>query len=166
MKVRWLRSGDGALLREVRLQALADAPLAFAVTLEHDAQLPAAFWDARAAESEAGESGRVFIATNDEAAVGMAGGFFPDTDRGTAILWGMWVSPTARRQGIARGLVEAVADWARAHQAHSLELIVTQAPPPNPPTLLYETLGFTRTGETKPVDFDRSLTGVVMTLAL
>jgi GNAT superfamily N-acetyltransferase len=166
MEVRWLRSGDGALLREVRLQALTDAPLAFAVTLDHDAQLPPAFWDARAAESEAGESGRVFVATSDEAAVGMAGGFFPDGDRATAILSGMWVSPTARRQGVARALVEAVADWARAHQAHTLELIVTQAPPPNPPALLYQTLGFTLTGETKPVDFDRSLTGVVMTLAL
>jgi GNAT superfamily N-acetyltransferase len=166
VEVRWLRSGDGALLRDVRLQALTDAPLAFAVTLDHDASLPPALWDARAAESEEGESGRIFIATNEDVAIGMAGGFFADGDRATAILWGMWVSPTARRQGIARALLEAVADWARAHQAHTLELIVTEAPPPNPPALLYETLGFTPTGETKPVDFDRSLTGMVMSLAL
>jgi GNAT superfamily N-acetyltransferase len=166
VEARWLTGGDGGLLREVRLQALADAPFAFDSRLAVEVELPGGFWDARTAESEAGESGRVFVAFEETTVLGRAGGFVRESDRGTAILWGMWVSPHARRRGVASALVEAVADWARAQAAHTLELIVTDAAAPNPPALLYQRLGFIATGEQRRFEFNPSLTGLVMTLAL
>jgi GNAT superfamily N-acetyltransferase len=113
VEIRRLGSGDADRLRDVRLRALADAPFAFASSLEREREYGTEFWVARAAESELGVAGAIFAAVEGSGSVGMAGGFFASGDRSTATLWGMWVDPAARRRGVGRMLVEAVAGWAR-----------------------------------------------------
>ena len=97
MEVRRLLPGELDLLRDVRLRALRDAPSAFGSSYEREAAFGAAEWAQRVATA-------VFVAVEDERALGMAGGFVDE--RGSTILWGMWVDPAARGRGLAEPLVD------------------------------------------------------------
>ena len=98
--IRRLGSGDEALLRDVRLRALEDAPHAFSSWHAREAALGDAFWTARVAESEIARTGAIFAALDAGRSVGMAGGFLPDDSHADAVLWGMWVE--ARQRTSAR----------------------------------------------------------------
>ena len=70
MKVRQARTTDLEALRELRLRALADAPEAFASTLEKEAAFPDEVWRQRA---EGGPGLANFIAHKDGIDVGLGG---------------------------------------------------------------------------------------------
>jgi GNAT superfamily N-acetyltransferase len=57
----------------------------------------------------------------------------------------MWVRPQARGYGVGEALIAAVLDWARARQARSVHLWVTETN--KPACRLYERCGFSPTGE-------------------
>jgi GNAT superfamily N-acetyltransferase len=115
------------------------------------------FFEGRAAKSELGEDGVVFVAIDQERSLGMAGGFFVDEQRKVAMLWGMWVDPGARREGLGEQLVEAVAGWAQASGAVRLRLAVTDCDASTPAVALYRKLGFVDTGEREPLRWNPSL---------
>jgi ribosomal protein S18 acetylase RimI-like enzyme len=158
--------GEGALLREVRLRALQDAPYAFGSWFERELDYAPEVWDDRAAQSDAGIIGAVYVAIEDGRCVGMAGGYFASEDRAAAKLWGMWVDPGARGRGLGRGLVEAVIAWARACGARCLKLSVTDGEISRPAAELYRSLGFERTGERERLDSDRMLVALGMSYVL
>ena len=166
MEIKRLGGEDAALLRDVRLRALKDAPYAFSSWLAREADLPAAFWRDRVAESEAGETGAIYVALDGGRCVAMAGGFIADRRWGDAMLWGMWVEPSARSHGIGRQLVEAVAGWAREAGAKRLKLAVAQHEASRPAAALYRTLGFEETGESEPLESDPSSVAVLMARTL
>jgi GNAT superfamily N-acetyltransferase len=166
VEIRRLVGGGGAQLREVRLRALADAPYAFSSSLERESVLGPQFWEDRVAESALGESGVVFVATADGRSLGMAGGFFVDETREVAMLWGMWVDPSARRGGLGQGLLEAVAGWAQDSGAHRLRLAVTDCEESAPAAGLYRKLGFVETGEHEPLEWNTSLIARIMSRSL
>jgi GNAT superfamily N-acetyltransferase len=157
VEIRRLRRGEGDRLRDVRLRALADAPYAFSSSLEREADLGPEFWEERVAESERGEAGVVFVAVDEGRSLGMAGGFRVDEERTLAMLWGMWVDPRARRGGLRRALVDAVAGWARDCGADRLQLAVTDCEASGPAAALYRELGFVDTGEREPLEWNPSL---------
>lgn len=130
--------------------------------MDRETVLGPQFWEDRTAESEMGESGVVFVAEADGSCVGMAGGFFVDEERDVAMLWGMWVAPSARRGGLAQRLLEAVAGWARACGAQLLRLAVTDCEASAAAAGLYGKLGFVETGEHEPLDWNPSLTARIM----
>jgi GNAT superfamily N-acetyltransferase len=113
MTIRRLRAGDGAILRDVRLRALREAPYAFSSWFDREATNGSDHWDDLATQSDAGELGAVFVALDEKQCLGITGAYFARENREVATLWGMWVDPNARRRGVGRGLVEAVATWAR-----------------------------------------------------
>ncbi|HEY7934862.1 MAG TPA: GNAT family N-acetyltransferase [Solirubrobacteraceae bacterium] len=113
MELRRLQRGEGARLREVRLRALQDAPYAFGSWFAREVDYAPEIWDDRAAQSDAGTVGVVYLAIEGGQCLGMAGGYFAGEDRDAAKLWGMWVDPGARGQGLGRRLVEAVSGWTR-----------------------------------------------------
>ena len=98
----------------------------------------------------------VFVATDGDQWLAMAGGYLDGDRPGVAGLWGMWVTPDARRQGVGRQLVEAVVDWARAAGASRVELSVTDRA--DAAIALYAELGFVPTGEEHPLAKDESIT--------
>jgi GNAT superfamily N-acetyltransferase len=148
------------------MRALRDAPYAFMSSLEREAAHDPEFWEQWVGESDLGVAGAIFVAIDDGAGVAMAGGFFADDARETATLWGMWVDPAARRRGLGRQLVDAVADWARRSGAASLRLAVTECPASQPAAALYQGLGFVHTGEQEQLESDPTLTTQVMTLPI
>ena len=82
------------------------------------------------------------------------------------MLWGMWVDPSARRRGLGRELVEAVAAWARHCGARRLRLAVTDCDASRPAASLYRGLGFVETGEREELASDPSLIVLVMLCSL
>ena len=113
MDIRRLGSGDGALLRDIRLRALEEAPYAFSSWYAREAALGADFWTARVAESASRDDRRDLRRARRRPRRRDGGCFLPDDSRADALLWGMWVEPSARQRGVGRELLRAVAAWAR-----------------------------------------------------
>lgn len=142
MIIRRVAPDDWRPYREVRLAALQDTPTAYGATYEQALELPDAEWRRRL------ETGVGFLAYDtddtDEHAIGMAGGWInPET--GVPGLLAMWVSPAARGRGVAAGLAEAVAGWAKSTGADRIQLWVTETN--HPAIRLYQRLGYTFNGE-------------------
>ena len=78
----------------------------------------------------------------------------------------MWVEPSARRRGIGRELLDAVASWAREAGAQRLRLALAQDEASRPAAALYRTLGFEQTGESEPLESNPSSIALVMSRAL
>jgi GNAT superfamily N-acetyltransferase len=149
-RVRRIRADEGAVLRSVRLRALADAPLAFGSIHARELAYPESTWAAWAADSAAGPGQALFLAVGgDEAAVGLASGVIRPEHAEVAHLYAMWVAPEARAAGTGAALVDAVARWAAAHGARVLRTSVTVGNAGA--ARLYERTGFRPTGEREPL---------------
>jgi GNAT superfamily N-acetyltransferase len=166
MKVRRLCTADADRLRDIRLRALADAPHAFSSSFGRESVLDREFWGCRAAESEAGDTGAIFIAIEHERTLGMAGGFFAAGTCEVATVWGMWVDPSRRREGVGARLLEAVGAWARAAGARQLRLAVTDSATSAAAAALYSSAGFIDTGEREPLEWNASLMTRVLSRSL
>ena len=130
-----LHAGDGERWRSIRLQALSEAPSAFATTYGEVVQWDAARWERQVVELA------TFVAVVAGHDVGVARGA-PHRSRDVRELISMWVAPDARRRGIARQLIDSVAAWAENAGATTLVLDVVAS---NTPAIaLYERAGFVR----------------------
>jgi len=148
--VRALAEDDWALLRAVRLQALADAPTAFGSTLTREQAFTEEAWRLRARGSAAT---RLFIAWSERTAVGIAGVY--DEGDGSVQLVSVWVSAEHRRRGVARQLTMAALRFAAAQNIDVVRLWVTDGN--SSARTLYESLGFAVTGNRQPLPSDPAL---------
>ncbi len=139
MRVDRPTEDDWQRVRSIRLRALADAPDAFARTFAEEAAFAEADWRKRLSSGST-----TFIAVEDDADVGMVTGAGRRDNPGTAGLYGMWVAPGNRRNGVALGLVRAVVDWARSNGFSEVALHV--ADQNSAAIQLYEQMGFAPTG--------------------
>lgn len=143
LDVERLTPDQWRMWRTVRLRALEESPEAFGSTLvdwsgDRDVEQR---WRERLEKVPAN-----FIAYWGGAPVGQASGVATDRS-GQVELISVWVAPEARGVGVGRGLLDAVREWARDQQAHSLVLSVKVG---NAPAIaLYEREGFELT--TSPV---------------
>jgi GNAT superfamily N-acetyltransferase len=118
--VRVIGVDDWRLWRDVRREALREAPHAFGSTLadwqgESDTEMR---WRARLSSVPFN-----VVAYVDGEAAGMVSGTAPDQD-GTSELISMWVAPFARGRGVGDSLVAAVVQWARGQRAVKVALPV------------------------------------------
>jgi GNAT superfamily N-acetyltransferase len=120
--VRRVRPQDWQVLRDTRLNALADAPDAFATRFEEARERPDEWWIEWAERSADGDGQAMFLAW-DEAPVGVVGVF---VEEGRRWLISMWTDPRARGRGVGRALVEASAAFARAAGSRDLFLQVLE----------------------------------------
>jgi ribosomal protein S18 acetylase RimI-like enzyme len=161
MEVRRLRSDEVDLLRDVRLRALADAPWAFGSSHARELAHTPERWQWFADQLDAA----IYVAVEDDVAVGMSGGFVPEG--GDAVMvWGMWVAPEARGRGLGRSLVECVLAWARERGAPQVVLEVTDTEPAAAAAALYRSLGFAPTGERAVLDSHPELETILMSRSL
>jgi GNAT superfamily N-acetyltransferase len=163
LTIRRIRPDEGPRLRTLRLQALADAPMAFGSTWAREKAFPERVWHERAAGAASGVDRATFVAERGGQWIGLATGLAeePDTAAGAGpVLVGMFVDAAERRRHVGLALVEAVADWAWSRGAGRLFLWVTAT---NAPALgLYRRCGFRPTGEARPVGHTPSLSELRM----
>jgi GNAT superfamily N-acetyltransferase len=155
VEIREIDEAHWRSMRDVRLEALRDAPYAFASTYAREIAFVEADWQRRIT------GGGNFLALApelDAAPVGIVGGFV--TEPGTIELVSLWVRARARGHGVGAALVGAVLDWARAKRAARVHLWVTQAN--DSARLLYERCGFCPTGERRPLPSDPGLIEIGM----
>lgn len=136
--IRRLAEEDWALLRDLRLTALRDAPGAFWATYAQEVGLDEEAWRTRLRDR------LVFAGYHAGEPAGLVGGYV-DGD-GEANLMMMWVAPAARGSGLAGLLIETVLDWARA--AGRPRVLLWVADPNTGARRLYERHGFSPTGRT------------------
>ena len=158
MAIRIVQDEEWERARELRLRALADAPEAFAGSLEEEERVSESAWRERVAPSDS----RVWFveATDDDEFVGMAVGALDEPSK-TAYLFGMWVEPGRRRSGIGKRLVETVIEWGRARGAVRIELEVNALT--SPAVALYQACGFAPTGHSRPLPSNPSATVLEIT---
>jgi GNAT superfamily N-acetyltransferase len=153
--IRRIASADWSALREIRLEALVDAPEAFGSTLQGALRLSARQWRHKVATAV------YFLAERDGRVVGMVSGGFNDNHPGTHWLYGMYVTPTARGSEAAQLLVRAVVEWARGEGAREIYLHVACGVPRA--RAFYLKNGFTLTGESFTMERDPTVTMYTMT---
>ncbi len=143
--VRETMMADWQAWRDIRLQALRDAPDAFASTFAEQNTLGEDHWRQRVA------SDGLFLAWIPEVSAaepaGMAGGY--QAAPGTVELISMFVRPQARGRSVGEALIDAVIGWALERDATSVHLWVTETN--KHARLLYERCGFSVTGERQPL---------------
>jgi GNAT superfamily N-acetyltransferase len=144
---------DWQALREIRLQALRDAPYAFSSTHAGEAAFADGEWHRRATRDGS------FLAFLPEVSpAGLGGGYLETPD--TAELIGMYVRPQARGRGVGEAIIEAVAGWATQQGAATMHLWVTETN--KPARMLYERCGFTATAERQPLPSNPALSEIGM----
>ena len=176
IRVRPVRADEWKDLRDVRLRALADAPMAFGSTLAETIVLPDPFWRDWA---DGEHRGPAFVADDGSSVFLGLVGARPDDESpvipatsvskkmpplADVLLTSMWVDPACRRRGIAHDLIAAVVSWSRTRGAPGVRLMVTETN--HEARRLYEACGFSLTGVTEPLPHAPDLIEVEMLLVL
>lgn len=141
---------DAARVRALRLEMLADSPLAFLETLATAAARPHAVNQQRVAQAARGCRLAQFVADPGGRArlLGHAGGTVLPDDPNETVVFTVYVTPPWRGGKMLAELVESVAEWSRACGRHRLMLEVADG---NRRAIrAYEKLGFEDTGERVP----------------
>jgi ribosomal protein S18 acetylase RimI-like enzyme len=136
--VRRAALGDEPILRELRLQALSEAPDAFGSTYEREVARTTSDWQRWMSP------GATFILDGPAGARGIVAGLRDETDSAVVHLMAMWVHPTIRGSGAADELVAAVLAWGASEGAQLVRLNVIQGN--DRARRFYERMGFCPTG--------------------
>lgn len=146
--IRRIRADEGALLRDVRLRAFADAPEAFGTTVAEASALPSEWWEARAAVCAEDDDRSLWVAEVEGRWGGLVGAEPAEDPSSDVEVISMWVDPTLRGRHLGRRFLETVAAWTLQHNGVALQLWVTEG---NIPAIrLYEAYGFAFTGNVQP----------------
>jgi RimJ/RimL family protein N-acetyltransferase len=139
--IRVLREDDAAVFRELRLRALREDPIPFLASYEAEAVLTV---QDVASKLRAGAVGTDVLGAFREGVLIGTLGFYrhgPIKARHRASLWGMYVAPEERRQGIGKALIlEAISRLREIADVEQVELTVVAGE--HPARRLYLTLGF------------------------
>jgi GNAT superfamily N-acetyltransferase len=146
--VRTLAANEWPLYRALRLRALGDAPAAFCSTLAEEAARTDQDWAWRLNIGATSGRDRPLVAELDGTAAGLAWAKVDAGDPSQVNLFQMWVAPEARGRGVAAALLEAAILWARAMNAHAMQLGVVCGN--EEARRLYERAGFRELGEPQP----------------
>jgi GNAT superfamily N-acetyltransferase len=147
--VRRVTPQDAGRMRALRLEMLADSPLAFLETLAQAAARPHDGYRQRLSTSAEGPELAQFIADpGGEPLIGHAGGTAVPDEPLVTVVFSVYVTPARRGGKLLAQLVEAVADWSTAAGRHELMLEVVAGN--GRAVRAYEKLGFEDTGVRLP----------------
>ena len=148
--VRRVTAADAARMRALRLEMLADHPLAFLETLAQAAARSHEGYRQRLAQAATGGQLAQFIADpgGRTRLIGHAGGTILPEAPGETVIFAVYVTPAHRGGKLLAELIEAVSDWSRAAGRDRLMLEVVTGN--DRAVRAYEKLGFEDTGERVP----------------
>lgn len=126
MHIRRIQPADAMAVKQLRLQALAQAPLAFAMSVTQAADWSDDQWAQLASRNSEGVQTIVIAHVADEL-VGMVGCHIDASPKMAhcGMVWGMYVKPAHRNHGIARQLLQSVIVHGGTHHLQMLKLSVT-----------------------------------------
>lgn len=133
VRVTRLTESDWRIFAGVRLRALSDSLGEHDPQYQQESSFTAAQWRRRLRDHAQ------FAALIGNRPVGLIAAQQENTD--TVYLYSLWLDPAARGQGLAKPLVTAAVDWARARHARMVTLRV--AADNAAARGVYESLGFT-----------------------
>ncbi|WIM96158.1 GNAT family N-acetyltransferase [Actinoplanes oblitus] len=143
--VRRVTPGDAGRMRALRLEMLADSPLAFLETLAQAAARPHEGYAQRLSMSAEGpELSQFIVDPGDGPLLGHAGGTAIPDEPLVTVVFSVYLTPASRGGKLLAQLVEAVADWSTAAGRHELMLEVVAGN--GRAVRAYEKLGFEDTG--------------------
>lgn len=145
MEIRLFTERDAEALWNLRMLALETDPWAFADSPEELRAIPVAEFAARLRADVA--ENFIVGAFENLTAVGMVGFYqeLPRKRRHKGWIWGVFVAPAARGRGIARELMQATIDIAKAIPGMEIIQLAVSVKQPVP-RKLYESLGFRSIG--------------------
>ena len=146
--VRRVTPEDAGRMRALRLEMLADSPLAFLETLAQAAARPHADFRRRIVQASAGGQLAQFVADPGSRLVGHAGGTVLPEDPAATVVFAVYITPSHRGQGVLPSLVDAVAEWSLSVGRRELMLEVVVGN--DRAVRAYERLGFEDTGVRVP----------------
>ncbi|MCI4063000.1 GNAT family N-acetyltransferase [Micromonospora sp. R77] len=146
--VRRVRPRDAGRMRALRLEMLADSPLAFLETVAEAAARPHAEYAARVAAVSTGTGAAQFVADPGGRFVGHAGGIAAPGEPAVTVVYAVYLTPAWRGSGLLADLVEAVAAWSR--ECGRPELMLEVVVGNDRAYRAYQRLGFTDTGVRVP----------------
>ena len=149
---------DAARMRALRLEMLADSPLAFLETLAQAAARPHADFRRRVVQASSGGQLAQFVAdpSGDPAArrgaggrlIGHAGGTVLPEEPAATVVFAVYITPAHRGRGVLASLVDAVAEWSLSVGRRELMLEVVVGN--DRAVRAYQRLGFEDTGVRVP----------------
>lgn len=145
MRVREAQRGEWEIYRRLRLQSLDESPDAFRTLHAERVGVPDEEWEQGYEQGVAADHFVTFFAEAPEP-VGITMAMIED---GVLQIFGMWIDPEARDQGLGRGLLDAVFTWGKIRGARAARLAVTIGNDVG--EHLYARAGFEPTGETEPL---------------
>ena len=147
MEVRRIQKGQGALLRDVRLKALAESPLAFGAKLSDEETIPLNEFEIKADLQATSETSTTFLAFDKTTVVGQIGAFIDHTNN--AFICAMWVSPNNRKQGIGKNLITSAVAW--LNQLDNNKVYAWVADDNATAKSFYKSIGFISTNTKQPL---------------
>jgi ribosomal protein S18 acetylase RimI-like enzyme len=153
--VRPFQPHEWRLYRELRLEALRDAPNAFGSTLARESAFPDELWIDRLARGAASALDRPLVAEESGRGVGLAWARIHADDLRTATLYQVWVHPEARRRGIGQSLLSSAMAWAQEAGATKMVLSVSRAA--DSAVEFYRGAGFAEEGEASSLRADSDI---------
>ncbi|MEV4707840.1 GNAT family N-acetyltransferase [Actinoplanes sp. NPDC049316] len=148
MTVHRVTPQDAARMRALRLEMLADSPLAFLETLAQAAARPHADYRRRIVQASSGGQLAQFVADPGGRLIGHAGGTVLPEEPAATVVFAVYITPTRRGQGVLASLVDAVAEWSLTVGRRELMLEVVVGN--DRAVRAYERLGFEDTGVRVP----------------
>jgi ribosomal protein S18 acetylase RimI-like enzyme len=159
IRIRRTVEGDWAEVRRLRLEMLADTPLAYLETLAHAERRSEAEWRARAREGSSSHAITVVAETEDGRFVATMLSSVPSGAAG-AYLFGVYVAPSHRgAAGVTDALLRRIEAWA-LDRGDTLTLEVHEHN--GRARAAYAKRGFVETGVTRPYPLDRRTLEVEM----
>jgi GNAT superfamily N-acetyltransferase len=144
LEVKPLREEEWALLKSVRLQALAESPEAFSTTLLRAQSWSDEEWQERARRFAVGTREVAYLAYMDGRPCGMVTCYLSEeTSLPASSLAALWVHPEVRQKGVGAALVDAALQWSKRYGVTTVEARVTEQN--SKAIAFYERLGFERT---------------------
>lgn len=145
MRIRLAHIDDGPRLWALRLEMLADAPLAYLDTIDRAVSRGWREYRHRVHAWVTAPDRALFVAERDGTLVGHLGAVDQSGYTGLVMVY---VTPPARGQSALKGLVDAAAEWSRAGGRRELLLEVMERN--HRAIRAYEKLGFVSTGARHP----------------
>jgi predicted GNAT family acetyltransferase len=139
---------DAARMRALRLEMLADSPLAFLETLAQAAARPHADFRRRIVQASVGGQLAQFVADPGPRLIGHAGGTVLPEEPAATVVFAVYITPAHRGRGVLASLVDAVAEWSLGVGRRELMLEVVVGN--DRAVRAYERLGFEDTGVRVP----------------